>query len=145
MKKWIAQSMLILAGTGLIGANAFAHTDEMLATMKAPHGGQLKMAGPYHLELVVKPGLVEVYVTDHGDKQIASQGGRGSVTLLSGGKKTLVKLSPAGGNLLQGKGSFQIKPDMKAVVSVMMPGQPAQQARFEPGKKKDHAGHDHAH
>ena len=145
MKNWIATSLLAIAGFGLAGTSAFAHTDEMLATMKAPHGGQLKMAGPYHLELVMKPGLAQVYVTDHGDKQIASQGGRGSVTVLSGGKKTVIKLAPAGGNLLQGKGSFEIKPDMKAVVSVMMPGQPAQQARYEPGKKDEHAGHDHMH
>lgn len=145
MKTWILSNLLVAASLGLMGANALAHTDDILATMKAPHGGQLKMSGPYHLELVVKPGLVQVYVTDHGDRQIASQGGRGSVTLLSGGKKTVVKLSPAGGNLLQGKGTFNAAPDMKAVVSVMMPGQPAQQARFEPGKKDDHAGHAHAH
>lgn len=143
MKTWILTNLLVAASLGLMGANAFAHTDDMLATMQAPHGGQLKMAGPYHLELVLKPGVVQVYVTDHGDKQIASQGGRGSATLLSGGKKTVVKLSPAGGNLLQGKGTFNAAPGMKVVVSVMMPGQPAQQARFEPGKKDEHAGHAH--
>lgn len=145
MKKNLLLSLLTVASLGLGSLNAFAHTDDMLAAMKAPNGGQLKMAGPFHLELVVKPGVVQVYVTDHGDTKIASQGGRGSVTLLSGGKKTVLKLNPAGGNLLQGKGNFKVAPEMKAVVSVMMPGQPAQQARFEPGKEDDHAGHDHAH
>jgi len=43
-----AASMFSLASPTL-----FAHTDEYLDTQKAPHGGQLRMAGIYHFELVV--------------------------------------------------------------------------------------------
>ena len=35
------------------GGAALAHTDEYLDSMKAPNGGQLRMAGVYHYELVV--------------------------------------------------------------------------------------------
>jgi hypothetical protein len=133
----------VLAAASLGAGWAHAHTDEMLATMKAPHGGQLRMAGPYHLELVVKPGEVKVYVTDHGDTKISTQGARGSVTLLSAKQKAIVKLAPGGDNLMQGKGQFIMGPDMKAVVTVTLPGQPPQHARFTPGKADEHAGHAH--
>lgn len=141
MKVLLAGCVLIAAGLG--AGWAHAHSDEMLATMKAPHGGQLRMAGPYHLELVLQPGEVKVYVTDHADRKMSSQGGRGTVTLLSGKQKTVVKLVPGGDNVLQGKGAFVMAPDMKAVVSVMLPGQPAQNARFTPGQPDGHAGHAH--
>lgn len=49
--------------------------------VRAPHGGQLRMAGAYHIELVLardarggKPAPVKVYLSDHGGSKIA--GGR---------------------------------------------------------------------
>lgn len=134
MKFSLAGCILAVAALGVSSPGVYAHTDEVLATIKAPHGGQLKMAGPYHLELVVKPGEVQVYITNHGDTKIASQGGKGSATVLSGKKKSVVTLIPAGENLMQGKGDFSLAPDMKVVVSVVLPGQSSQQARFTPGK-----------
>jgi hypothetical protein len=94
-----------------------------MAEMKAPHGGQLKMAGPYLLELVVKPGELQVYVTDHGGAKQAAQGGKGSATVLSGKKKTLVNLTPGGDKLLKGAGDFSVTPDMKVAVSLTLAGQ----------------------
>ena len=38
---------------GLASPTLFAHTDDVLDTQKAPNGGQLRMAGVYHYELVV--------------------------------------------------------------------------------------------
>jgi hypothetical protein len=37
----------------LAGSTALAHTDDFLDTQKAPNGGQQRMAGAYHFELVV--------------------------------------------------------------------------------------------
>ena len=135
----------LLAGIfmALASMTAHAHGDKAMAAMKAPNGGQLQMAGPYHLELVVGAGELRVYVSDHGDKKHATQGGKGSATVLTGKKKTVVKLAPAGDNLLKGSGAFVAAPDMKVVVSVTLAGQAPQQARFTPGKADDHAGHAH--
>lgn len=138
----------LLAGIfmALASMTAHAHGDQAMAAMKAPHGGQLQMAGPYHLELLVKPHELLVYVTDHGDKKHATLNGKGSATVLAGKKKTVVKLTPGGDNLLKGAGSFTAAPGMKVVVSVTLAGQAPQQARFTPGKAEktdDHAGHAH--
>ena len=57
---------------------AWAHTDEYLATVGAPHGGQLRAAGSFHLELVAKDGEETLYVTDHGNIPIPVQRGHGN-------------------------------------------------------------------
>ena len=44
---------LILAAAALFAAPAFAHDDATLDAMAAPHGGQLRMSGAGHLELVL--------------------------------------------------------------------------------------------
>ena len=49
----------------------WAHTDESLDAMSSPHGGQVRAAGPYHLELVAKDGELVLHVTDHAWKEIS--------------------------------------------------------------------------
>lgn len=140
---------------------AFAHTDEYLDTLDARHGGQLRMAGPYHFELVLardgestkekageKPVLV--YVTDHGDTPIPTAGATGTVTLLSGKTRETVTLAPDGDNRLRGVGRYAAGADLKAIVSITRPGEPAEQARFTPFAPKKaapaadaHRGHAH--
>lgn len=138
-------SSLFAALALAVGGAAFAHDDATLHGMKAPHGGQLRAAGAHHYELVVAaPGSkgdalpVSVYVTDHAGTKVPVAGGSGSVTLLSGGQKATIALQPAGDNELKGSGAYVPKHDLKAIVSVTLPGQPAGQARFEP-----FGGHSH--
>lgn len=137
-----------------------AHTDEFLETQQAPHGGQLRMAGMYHFELVVaragEPSGVKpvvVHVTDHAGAKVSTAGATGTATILSGKQRSRIALAPAGDNRLEGKGSYAASPDMKVVVSITMPGQGTEQARFTPlasaasAPKKaaaahgEHAGH----
>lgn len=125
----------ILAAALLFSQGAAAHSDEYLDTQTAPHGGQLRMVGQYHYELVVKAGEVSVYVTDHGGKKIATDGASGTATLLSSKGKASVKLTPAGDNQMKGPGKFELAPDMKVVVSLALAGEPAQQGRFTPMQK----------
>jgi hypothetical protein len=121
--------------TGVVGA----HDDAAIARLKAPHGGQQKVAGPFHLELVMardggvggdRPVLV--YVTDHDGKPIATTGGSGSATLLSGRNRSSVTLAPDGGNRLKGGARYPSSADLKVTVSVTLPGKPVEQARFTP-------------
>jgi len=125
------------------GAAALAHSDDYLDTQKAPNGGQLRMAGVYHFELIVakdskeaKDNPVLVYVTDHAG---------GTVTLLVGKAKTTVKLTPDGDNRLKGVGKYASAADMKAIVSIAVAGKAAEQARFTPlaMPKDEHADHKH--
>lgn len=47
---------LSFATAVLLATPAFAHDDATLDAMAAPHGGQLRMSGAYHLELVLGCG-----------------------------------------------------------------------------------------
>ncbi|MDP1645388.1 MAG: hypothetical protein Q8L71_07775 [Thiobacillus sp.] len=74
---------LAMALSGL----AWAHTELPLAKLTPPHGGLLAASGAYHVELVLKPDRVQVFVTDHLDKPINIQGVTGTANLRVKGKK----------------------------------------------------------
>ncbi len=119
---------------------AHAHDEATLDATAAPHGGQLRMAGSYHLELVLdpkatagEPAPVRVYVTDHAGARAAVAGATGSATLLAGGTKTTVELKPDNDNAMNGSGSYAVKEDIKVIVAITLQGQAPLQARFTPG------------
>jgi hypothetical protein len=109
----------------------------------------------HHLELALVPGAraaqenpVVVYVTDHAGKEISTAGAKGTATLLTGKQKITVELKPDGGNRLKGMASYDATPATKVAVSVTLPGQPTQQARFAPLAQSDLSGqgmHGHSH
>ena len=117
----------------------FAHDDATLDTTTSPHGGQLRMAGVYHFELVVDPKAsannaapLLVFVTDHAGGATAVAGATGSATLLSGGTKIALDLKPDGDNRMKGVGAYTAAPGMKVIVSITLRGQATAQARFTP-------------
>jgi len=149
--------MVLTSAVLAVSLPASAHTDEYFDTHSAPHGGQVRMAGSYHLELVTKDKELTVYVTDHADAQIKTEGGVGKAAFQVGKAKpkTSIKLEPAGNNMMKGTGDFVLTPDTVVVVFVKLPEQEAQSARFTPlkaakdsqkkGDKKSEEGHgDHA-
>jgi hypothetical protein len=128
-------ALTLATGTG----PALAHDDATLDAMKSANGGQLRMSGIYHFELVVnkdakvaKESPVLVYVTDHAGQKIDTTGATGSVTILAAKQKATVTLKPDGANRLKGFASYASTPDMKAIVSITLPGMPPEQARFTP-------------
>jgi hypothetical protein len=141
-----------LAATLIIFQPVWAHTDEQLDTMSSPHGGQVRAAGPYHLELVVKDGEMVLHVTDHTGQEINTDGGEGKANIQQdkAGSKITVKLEPSQNNMFTGSGEFQINPETVVVVFVKLPDQDAYAARFTPLKPKSvgkgrEAGDDHDH
>jgi hypothetical protein len=134
MKKWIAGAVW---GALLIWSfPAEAHVDEYFDSVEAPHGGQLRMTGPYHLELVAKDRELTVYVTDHADNQITTDGGLGKATIETGQARTQVGLHPVGENMLKGSGSFTITPETVVIIFIKLPNQDAYSARFMPLRPK---------
>ena len=113
---------------------AMAHDDATLDAMASPHNGQIRMAGPYHFELVVGEKQLTVYLTDHAMQPIATQGVSGSAVVLSDGKSTL-DMKPAGDNVLKGQGEFKAGPEMKVVLSLNFPDSSSWQAKFTPWEK----------
>jgi hypothetical protein len=124
----------------LLGAGgALAHDDAYLDSVAAPNGGQLRMAGPYHYELVLaKEGgepqerPILVYVTDHAGQAIPTFGATGTATLLSSQGRVTATLAPDGDNRMKGTAAYAATPGMKAVVGIVLAGKEAVQARFTP-------------
>lgn len=120
----------MLLGAVPVGAHSAKHA----APVKSLHGGQSLAAGPYHLELVAKDGELLLYVTDHSDKAILTDGAKAKATIQHGFEKTTiqVELEPSGDNTLKGTGSFTIHPDTGIIVFLKLPEQDAYAARFTP-------------
>jgi hypothetical protein len=131
--------LLAVVCIGIAATAAFSHSDEFFDAKPSPHGGQVRMAGAYHFELVVEEGLLTVFVTDHADTAIATEGAS-AVALVEAAKvKSQIKLLPAGANVLKGSGQFVRDPGMRVKLTVNMPGAKAQTARFTPLKPRARA------
>ena len=64
---------------------------------QSPHGGTVRTAGKYHLELVQQAGAVHVYLLDANEKTLPLTRATGTAMLLStAGKTSSVKLTPTG-------------------------------------------------
>lgn len=107
---------LTLAALLVVSAHAHAHNDSWFDTHPTPHGGQVRMAGPYHLELMPPAAEVVIYVTDHGDTAIPTAGWNAHMLVLNAGKKTRIALKPTDTNQLRGKGMLPV--GAQAVLSV---------------------------
>ena len=144
----------LLAAPLMFFQPVWAHTDESLDAMLSPHGGQVRAAGPYHLELIAKDGALVLHVTDHAWQEIHTDGGEGKATIQQGksGSKITDKLEPSQQNKLMGNAEFHVTPETVIVVFVKLPEQDAYGARFTPLKPKSVGktnkvgdGHDHGH
>lgn len=124
----------------------YAHTDAYLDTVVTPHGGQQRMVGSYHLELVTQPGRMELYVTDHVNQPIEVQGATGRAIVMVGGQKSTISLSYEHNNLLAGAGDYTMQQDLKVIAVVTIPQEKKPlQARFSPMEKPPQRSGDHSH
>jgi len=131
-------TFLFSAALASMSLLASAHTEEFFDSRPSPHGGQMRMTGPYHLELVSKDNEIVVYVMDHADSELSVNGGSGKAIIQSSKTKTKtsVKLEQAGDNILKGSGDFSIPPETVITVFVTLPEQEAYAASFTPLKLK---------
>ena len=148
----------LVVAAGLFSSAAFAHTDEYLDTVVGPNGGQLRMAGAYHFELVLakdaKAGAasaVKLYLLDHGNNPQPAKDAKATVLIVSGKAKAKADLTPQGDNLLAGSAAYTAAEDLKAVVNISIKtghGEITEQAMFTPFKPvpaKAEGEHEHGH
>ena len=119
MKKTPLAALLIATALAL---PAFAAEDH------APkHGGVVVETKAGDLELVAKPELIVIHVSDHG-KPMKLTSGSGKVTVFNGNDKTEAPLALVG-DKLEAKGSFKVGAGTKVLAEVSLNGKPAASAR----------------
>jgi hypothetical protein len=92
------------------------------------HGGTVVETKAGDMELVAKPELIVIHVSDHG-KPMTLTSATGKVTVFNGNDKTEAPLALAG-NKLEAKGSFKVSAGTKVLADVALNGKPAVAARF---------------
>lgn len=114
-----ALAALALGGHSAMAADKHDHTPR--------HGGVVTEAGHMEIELVVKPDVVQLFLSDHG-KPVKLDGIGAKITLLVGGVKSEAVLTQAA-DVLEARGAFNIA-GAKAVVVITRPGKAPVTARF---------------
>ena len=118
--KTLATALLIACA---ITPPAFAADDH------APkHGGVVVETKAGDLELVAKPELIVIHVSDHG-KPMKLANGSGKVTVFNGKDKSEAPMALVG-DQLEAKGSFKVGAGTKVLTEVSLNGKPAVSARF---------------
>ena len=97
---------------------------------KGPNGGRVAQAGDYHVELVARSNVIEVFLTDTGDKPVPPAGFKGVAILLVAGKSARIVLEPAGDTRLSGRAASDLPAQPKGVVQITAPNGKTAQARF---------------
>lgn len=119
--KHLLTTLLIAAATTALPA--FAADDH-----KPMHGGVVLETKAGDLELVAKPDLIVIHVSDHG-KPMKLTSATGKVTVFNGNDKTEAPLTLVG-DKLEAKGGFKVGAGAKVLAEVALNGKPAVAARF---------------
>lgn len=97
---------------------------------KPTHGGQIRMTEQNHVELVVKPDRLVVYVTDHEGRP--SDLKETMITAAVGNGSMARALQPTGGNSMELRGQFALAKDAVVLVKVDKNCEEPQNAIFTP-------------
>jgi hypothetical protein len=128
----------MMIALGLPAADAHSHDAAMLDSIPSAHGGVVRMAGPYHIELVLEPSSsrpvrrVRIYLQNHAFVGMPSQGLTGVVILTFYTVSVPIPLIPDGPESLGGSGSFLDDPALKMIVSLTDKDGQVFSAQFSP-------------
>lgn len=71
--------LLLLAGTAVAQQGKRTHADKPVHAHQAPHGGTVKSAGDYHIELIETSGKLRLYLLDMRQRPVNPKGVSGLV------------------------------------------------------------------
>jgi hypothetical protein len=112
----------------LLAATAVA-MPALAADDHAPkHGGIVVETKAGDMEMVAKPDIIVIYVSDHG-KPMKVTSATGKVTVFNGNEKTEAPVTLVG-ERLEAKGTFKVAAGTKVLADVAINGKPAVAARF---------------
>jgi hypothetical protein len=110
----------------MFSAAAFAHAPKV-----GVNGGPQTNAGAYHVEMVIKDRTLAVYLRDHGDKPVATEGFGGTAILVIEGKSERINLTPGGDNRLTGTSTVPLPVAPTGVVRLTIPAGGTVQGQFK--------------
>lgn len=122
----------------LISARTFAQKDHAHAS---PHGGVVKTAGDYHIEMVMAGDKISFYVLDANEKTLSNKGVTGNVVLQFEDKTTSTEKLTAEGTE-QWKVVPKKKDVMNCIVTFNVNGKSITAKFPHHGKDEKHEGHD---
>lgn len=121
-------SLKSLATVALLVATA------TLAAAHAPkvgvNGGPQADAGSFHVEVVSQGTTLQVFLRDHGDRAVPTEGYKGTAIFVVDGKPQRIPLGPAGDNKLSGASAVTVPSEPKGAVQITTPTGSTVQARF---------------
>lgn len=120
--RWMCTALAVV----VFGIGA-AQADGLLTPI---HGGRMAESHGQRLELVIQGETAALYLTDHDNRPVSSDGMTGKVVLLVNGQKVEVGLQPAGANQLRGEVAHPIAAFESAVITVMRRGGNSLSARI---------------
>ena len=114
-------SVFTITSTAAIASGKHDHTPKF--------GGVVVETKVGDLEIVAKPEVIQIYITDHG-KAMKLDGAKAKVTLLNGTEKTEAELTLVR-DKLEVKGAFKVAKGTKGIAVITLAGKPPATARFE--------------
>ncbi len=118
-----------------IGAAALLIASASIASAHAPkigaNGGAQTDAGSFHVEVVPQGTALQVFLRDHSDKAVVSDGFKGTAIFVIDGKPQRILLTPAGDNKLIGTSAIAIPSEPKGAIQITTPAGSTVQAKFK--------------
>ena len=120
------RALVMITVLALLPIGASAHGPKL-----GQNGGQQEDAGSFHVEIVPQGTVLQVYVRDHSDKAVSTNGFKGAAIFVINGKAERITLTPAGENQLKGTSSVDLPAEPKGAVQITTPTGGTAQARFK--------------
>lgn len=115
---------LLIAALLMVSFSVQAHE------AKGPNGGRITDAGPYHIEMVEKSGIIDIFISDAKDKPVSSAGFKGTAILVVEGKSQRIVLESVDSARLTGKATATLPNQPKGVVQLTAPDGATAQGKF---------------
>ena len=117
-----------------IAAVALFMTTTSIASAHAPkvgaNGGAQADAGSFHVEILPQGTTLQVFLRDHSDKAVLTDGYKGTAIFVIDGKPQRIPLTSGGENKLTGSSTLSIPSNPKGAVQIIMPSGSTVQAKF---------------
>ena len=118
--------LAVAAALTTVAFAALAHAPKI-----GVHGGPQVDAGSFHVEIVAQGTVLQIYLRDHSDKAVSTQGWKGIAIFTIDGTAQRITLTPAGDNELKGTASVDLPEDPKGAVRITTSAGSTVQAKFD--------------